>query len=71
MMQNDLNRSWCGRAQYPNCEPFTFGTIVLDKEARDHEVRAALDALWAEIIPFAPPSYVPVPGALFFKEEAG
>jgi hypothetical protein len=64
-----VNRSWCGRGQYPGLKPFVFGTIVLDAKAKDHEVRQALDDLWFSLIPFSPPDYVPVPGALFFEAE--
>ena len=70
-MPDKLNRSWCGRAQYPGLKPFHFGTVVLPQDASEMEAERALVELWAEMSPHPAPAFVAVPGAMFFQPETG
>ncbi len=52
---------WCCTMQWPGREPFTFGTIVADKNEMIHEVEAMLKAEFLERIGKILPEGWPLP----------
>ncbi|MFA5898322.1 MAG: hypothetical protein WC829_04335 [Hyphomicrobium sp.] len=71
-MTGAIERTWCGRFQYPGREPFMLGTISINDKAPTHEVERALLAELCRVLP--PSATMPatvelLPGEIVFLPE--
>lgn len=68
-MTDQMVRSWCARAQYPDKKPVLFGSVTVRANAPQHEIEASLLSLWQAVSPHPAPPFVLVPGSIFFVGE--
>ena len=61
------SRFWCARGAYEGKREFIFGTVMAEGY---EDALAKLAVLWAEVMPFLPPTFHPVPGMLVFDGAA-
>ncbi|MBY0422164.1 MAG: hypothetical protein K2Q06_07665 [Parvularculaceae bacterium] len=57
---------WCGHGLFPGKQPFRFGTVAAPDAT---SARAALAALWAELMPIDPPDFEPERGLLIWRSQ--
>jgi hypothetical protein len=60
------HRCWCASIQYPDKQPIYLGTVVLQTEAKNHEIEAEINLLAKKHIPDGYKIIRIIPGMIFF-----